>query len=244
MSNGTNGVTNHRRLMVIDDDSVSLAVISLLLESEGYEIMQAIDGAAAIDLLGGCQRHSLPSVFLADLRMPGICGTELAAALRAAVPEAILLAMSATPATVEGYDGFLKKPLDPVALSAALETRLVSSPAAATDQELELDEAVYEKLLRLMPEKAVTEIYEVCLSDARTHAVKMRRASAANDLASVRRMAHTLKGGAGMVGAQKLCAAAAHLELGTYHQRDVPELIDNLLFCCDKLQRILLTKQQ
>jgi HPt (histidine-containing phosphotransfer) domain-containing protein len=70
----------------------------------------------------------------------------------------------------------------------------------------------------------------------------MRSARAANDLASVRRIAHTLKGGAGMVGAQKLAAAAAKLELGDYRKENISELIDNLLFCCDELQRILLTK--
>jgi len=245
MSHGTDDATKYHRIMVIDDDALSLSVICLLLKSDGYEVVPAADGAEAINILGELQPHALPSVLLADLRMPGICGLDLAVSLRAAVPQAILLAMSATPDAAEGYDGFLEKPLDLATLRAALEARKsIPMPTLATDQQPVLNEAVYAKLLGMMPITAVSEIYEVCLNDARARGVEMRSAGAANDLASVRRIAHTLKGGAGMVGAQKLAAAAAELELGDYQKEDISDLIDNLLFCCDQLQRILLTKLQ
>ena len=97
MSRETNGETNHRKLMVIDDDALSLAVISLLLRSDGYDVLQAADGATAIEMLGELRRDALPSILLADLRMPGIHGRDLAVVLRAEVPQATLLAMSATP---------------------------------------------------------------------------------------------------------------------------------------------------
>ncbi|MGA9246397.1 MAG: Hpt domain-containing protein [Silvibacterium sp.] len=243
MPHETNDATKHRRLMVIDDDALSLSVICLLLKSDGYEVVTAADGTEAIKILGELPQDALPFVLLADLRMPGICGLDLAVALRAAAPQATLLAMSATPDAAEGYDGFLEKPLDPTTLRRALEMqRSVPAPAMATDQQPMLDEAVYRKFLGMMPREAVSEIYEVCLNDARTRVVEMRSARAANDLASVRRIAHTVKGGAGMVGAQKLAAAAAELELGDYRKENISELIDNLLFCCDELQRILLTK--
>src|SRR5271155_3509411 len=113
----------HRTLMVIDDDNISLSVISHLLKSDGHEVLQAADGPAALNLLGSMQREELPSVLLADLRMPGLSGQDLAVALRRAAPEATLLAMSATPSAAEGYDAFLKKPLDPATLQAALNGR-------------------------------------------------------------------------------------------------------------------------
>jgi CheY-like chemotaxis protein/HPt (histidine-containing phosphotransfer) domain-containing protein len=246
MSRETNGATNHRRLMVIDDDALSLAVISLLLRSGGYEVVQAADGAAAIEMLGALRPDALPSVLLADLRMPGIRGRDLAVALRAAVPQAKLLAMSATQDVAEGYDGFLKKPLDLAALQAALQPQEspASEPALAPGIQTDLDEAIYAKLLHMMPEAAVREIYETCLSDARARAGEILNASATNDLASIRLIGHAVKGGAGMVGAQKLAAAAALLELGVYQQDDVPKLVDNLLSSCDRLQRILLAKLQ
>jgi HPt (histidine-containing phosphotransfer) domain-containing protein len=186
----------------------------------------------------------MPSVLLADLRMPGISGRDLAVALRAAAPHAKLLAMSATADPADGYDGFLKKPLDLASLQAALLSQESGLPESshAPEPETDLDEAVYAKLLRMMPGEAVREVYETCLSDARARAEGMRVACETNDLASLRLIAHAVKGGAGMVGAQKLAAAAATIELGVYQQDDVPQLVDNLLSSCDRLQRILLAK--
>jgi CheY-like chemotaxis protein/HPt (histidine-containing phosphotransfer) domain-containing protein len=232
--------------MVVDDDELSLSVISLLLKSEGYEVVQAADGASAVEILGRLSPDELPSVLLADLRMPGLSGLDLAIALRQAAPRATLLAMSATPGAADGYDGFLKKPLDVMALRAALDVHRNENPAQAarTSEYLTLDEAVFEKLTHLMPASAVREVYEVCLEDARARGAEMRRAAEANDPVAVRRTAHTLKGGAGMVGAQKLAAAAARLELGVYRNEDVPQLVDNLLCCCDELQLILRNKFQ
>lgn len=251
MSYDEDRAASRRTLMVIDDDAVSLAVLSLLLQAEGYEVMQAPGGSEAIHILAGLKIDSLPSVLLADLQMPGICGAELANALRTLAPQSILLAMSATPDKAEGYDGFLNKPLDLSVLRTAIETRenaaAPESAAAATTTEATtgpaiLDEVIYLRLLRAMPPTAVSEIYTVCLSDARARAAGMRKAATAGDLEGIRQSAHTIKGGAGMVGARKLAAAAAELELGSYRIEDIPHLVDNILFCCDQLQRILLEK--
>jgi CheY-like chemotaxis protein len=247
MSRETNGVAKHRRLMVIDDDDLSLSVISLLLKSHGYEVTQAIDGAAAISVLGSMEPEALPSVLLADLRMPGLSGQDLAVALRRVAPQARLLAMSATPASTpgatEGYDGFLKKPFDPAALKEILEGETNAAPTPAiAGTEHPLEEAVYARLAHMMPAKALRETYEACLNDTRARGAEMRQAGEASDLTSVRQTAHTVKGGAGMIGARKLAAAAAELELGAYQKEDIPRLIDNLLSCCDQLELILLTK--
>ncbi len=232
--------------MVIDDDNISLSVISHLLKSDGHEVLQAADGPAALNLLGSMQQEELPSVLLADLRMPGLSGQDLAVALRRAAPEATLLAMSATPSAAEGYDAFLKKPLDPAALHALLDGQPGPRVTQAVTSDLRpvLDDEVYQKMTRMMPASAVREVYEACLSDVRARAPEMREAAAANDVASVRRIAHTFKGSAGMIGAKQLGSAAAELELGVYQPENVPKLVDNLLSCCDELHRILLNKLQ
>lgn len=240
----SNDATRYGTLMIIDDDDISMSVASLLLESDGYEILQAKGGEAAINLLGGLQPKDLPSVVLADLRMPGLSGPDLAAALRQHAPEARLLAMSATPRRVEGYDAFLKKPLDIASLRAALDGRSEApSETPPSNGTLPvLDEGIYDRMTRLMPPDAVREVYEACLSDVRARSPELRAAGAANDLSFVRRTAHTFKGSAGMIGARKLASVAAELELGEYQPADVSQLIDNLLSCCDELHRMLLTK--
>ncbi len=193
-------------LMIIDDDEISLALVSLLLKSDGYQVMQASSGEAALDLLASLNAGSHPSAFLADLHMPGLSGPALASELRRAVPHARLLAISATPDVAAGYDGFLKKPLDPAALKALLDGHVTPAEPArdAGDDQPALDEAVYQKMSRMMPPSALREVYEACINDARAREQEIRDAAAAGDLPSVRRLAHTLKGSAGMVGARKL----------------------------------------
>ena len=235
----TNG---HPKLMVVDDDDLSLSLASLLLKSDGYEILEASGGAAAVEFLARLQPDALPSVLLVDLRMPGLSGQALASTLRSLAPNARLLAMSATPDPAEGYDAFVKKPLDLASLRAALEGRADSPAPSPIGRQPILDEGVFQRMVRMMPPTAVREVYEACLSDVRARSPEIRTAGAANDLPSIRRTAHTFKGSAGMVGARKLASAAAELELGAYQPDDVPKLVDNLLSCCDELHRILMNK--
>ena len=238
----TDTTTRARRLMVIDDDEISLSLISLLLESEGYKVVQASSGAEALDMLARSDRKSHPSILLADLHMPGLSGAALAAELRRAVPHATLLAMSATPDPAEGYEGFLKKPLDPAAFQALLNGGIAKPDQESNDDRPTLDESVYEKMSRMMPAAALREVYDACLKDTRIRGEEMQAAAASNDLLSLRNLAHAVKGSAGMVGAKKLAAAAAELESGSYNHEQVLPLIRNLLSYCDELHRILLAK--
>jgi len=230
--------------MVIDDDEISLSLISLLLKSEGYDVIEASGGASALELLASLLPSSHPSHVIADLRMPGLSGSALAAELRRFAPQATLLAMSATPDDTDGYDGFLRKPLDLAALQALLDGRASPpEPVETTDNNQPvLDDTVYQKMSRMMSPAALREIYEACMNDVLAREKEMRAAAAANDLPSVRLIAHTLKGSAGMVGARKLASAAAELELGVYEPQKVFELIGNLLSCYTELHRILLAK--
>jgi len=230
--------------MVVDDDVISLSVASLLLSTEGYEILEAHGGAAAVDLLTDLPPEALPSVLLVDLRMPGVSGQDLASTLRRLAPEAKLLAMSATPSHAEGYDAFVNKPLDPASLRAILDGRAGAPdlPLAPNRSQPVLDEGVFQRMAGMMPPSAVREVYEACVNDVRSRSPEMRSAGASNDLRSVRQTAHTFKGSAGMLGARKLASAAAELELGAYRPDDVPKLVDNLLSCCDELHRMLMDK--
>jgi len=229
--------------MVIDDDEISLSLISLILNSEGYEVIPASGGAAAIDTLASLSPRSHPDAVIADLQMPGLCGPALAAELRRASPKAKLLAMSATPGPADGYEAFLEKPLDLAALHAVLNGRgTASEQPPANEDEPALDVAVYEKMARMMSPAALREVYEACLGDAHRRVQEMRVAAEADDLASIPGIAHSLKGSTGMIGARKIALAAAELELGIYNRKQVLALIGNLLSCCDELHRILMAK--
>jgi CheY-like chemotaxis protein/HPt (histidine-containing phosphotransfer) domain-containing protein len=244
MSPSVNHASLGRRLLIIDDDEISLSLISLLLKSEGYDVIEASGGASALELLAPLLPSAYPSHIIADLRMPGLSGSALAAELRRFAPDAKLLAMSATPDGAEGYDGFLRKPLDLAALQAALDGATSKPEPVQPIDETQpvLDESVYQKMSRMMPPAALREVYEACMKDVLAREQEMRAAAAANDLPSVRRIAHTLKGSLGMIGARKLASAAAELELGVYEPQQVFALIGNLLSCYTELHRILLAK--
>lgn len=58
------------RILVIDDDSSIRQVIAYALGDEGYQVDEASDGQAALELVS--QQH--PDLILLDMKMPGIDG--------------------------------------------------------------------------------------------------------------------------------------------------------------------------
>jgi CheY-like chemotaxis protein/HPt (histidine-containing phosphotransfer) domain-containing protein len=203
-----------RRVLAVDDDPVSLAVTAVLLEAEGCLVQQAQNGAQAVDLAFS----NPPDCILADLRMPGLNSTALALSLRKAAPRALLLAMSATPPPhLEGYDAILRKPLSPESLRAALTRR--ASPSNGADrprvphdpkEDAVLDAEIFERLRRAIDPDGLEEVFSVFLKDTHDRLAAMRNA----DPATIRREAHTIKGGASMVGALQISRAAAAIESG------------------------------
>jgi len=240
MAPGPTRTLTPRRILAVDDDPVSLAIAAVLLESDGWTVTQPADGEQALDLLA---HGAPPDCVLADLRMPGLAGPELAHRLHRLVPRAILLAMSATPPpTVEGYHGVLKKPLSLDALGAAFSRR----PAAEADPEAHdndsdadiLDPAVFGGLRRAMSLEALTEIVNAFLEDASARIQAMRSA----DPQTLRRQAHTLKGGAAMVGARQVAQAAAAVELGIDQEGDRRRILDEMEAHCRRAEAILLQR--
>jgi CheY-like chemotaxis protein/HPt (histidine-containing phosphotransfer) domain-containing protein len=226
-----------RRVLAVDDDPVSLAVTAVLLEAEGCAVLQALSGEAALEMAVAYA----PDCVLADLRMPGLSSTALARSLRQVVPSARLFAMSATPPPhLEGYDGILKKPLSPESLQAALtHSTFVANtdtvPPRSADGDSAIDFDVFDRLRRAIQVAGVKEIYDVFLHDTRQRLSAMRSA----DPAAIRREAHTIKGGAGMVGALLVARAAAAVEAGIDDPGDRLRKLDEIEAHCRSTEIIL-----
>jgi len=240
------------RILIVDDDPVSLAIASVLLEAEGCAVVQAESGERALELLAGPDsagpseddRHAgatLPECILADLRMPGISGTELAERLRAAAPQALLLAMSASPPLeVDGYDAVIKKPLQPEALAEALAARkMLPHPRAtadgSSDEGLVLDNAVFERLRGAISPEALEEVISTFVNDTNTRIRTMRSA----DPDTIRREAHTVKGGAAMLGALQVSRTAAAVETGIDDPGARSRKLDEMEAHCRRAEVIL-----
>jgi len=86
---GGAGLSN--RILVIDDEEELRESLQLVLADEGFEVLTAATGEAALELV----ENNPADIVLCDLRMPGIDGMELLPRLRRKMPGATLILMSA-----------------------------------------------------------------------------------------------------------------------------------------------------
>jgi CheY-like chemotaxis protein len=82
----------HGTILVAEDDPAVREVMRLMLESAGYRVVIAVDGAEALELVRA-RMHSLDLV-ISDVVMPRLGGRELSRALREERPELPLLLVS------------------------------------------------------------------------------------------------------------------------------------------------------
>jgi two-component system, cell cycle sensor histidine kinase and response regulator CckA len=116
-------------VLVVEDEVTVRAGIRRLLEHEGYTVLEAEHGAAALQLLEGTAADSI-SLVLTDLRMPVMDGRQLAAALARRRPNMPIVFMSGFTAQlmdlrlVSPHLAFLAKPFRNDDLLAAVKGQL------------------------------------------------------------------------------------------------------------------------
>ena len=116
-------------VLVVEDEDALRASIRRLLSSCGFEVMEAQNGATALQLL---ERESVPkvSLVLTDLRMPVMDGRQLASALARRYPSLPIVFMSGFTAQlmdlrlVSPNLAFLAKPFREAELLAMVRRQL------------------------------------------------------------------------------------------------------------------------
>ena len=118
------GAPNKARILVAEDDPVSRTLICARLQQWGYEVVAAIDGLEAMEVM---RRADAPSLAILDWNMPHMDGLEICRRIRDARRHAyliVLTARSGTESTVEGLragaDDYLVKPFDAEELHARI----------------------------------------------------------------------------------------------------------------------------
>jgi DNA-binding response OmpR family regulator len=117
--------TDPTKVLVIDDDPPIRLLCRVNLEAEGMEVLEAVDGAAGLELA----RTAHPDVILLDVTLPGLDGWEVAAQLASdeRTRSAAIVFLSGHAELRErarelrlGDVAFVMKPFDPAELVATV----------------------------------------------------------------------------------------------------------------------------
>ncbi|PXW99431.1 PAS domain S-box-containing protein [Sphaerotilus hippei] len=261
------------RLLLVEDNIVNREVATELLHSVGLEVDVAENGRIAVDKV----RERSYDLVLMDLQMPELGGLAATQRIRA-LPGRLLppiLALTANAfeedraaCLAAGMSDFITKPVEPQALYATLlkwlppegpqdETAApLVDPGDALDAFLTqlaslpgLDVARGLASLRGAKDKYVglwTQFADLHRHDAR----RVAETLAAGDAPGARRIAHTLKGVAGTMGAMALADAARALETALQDpeagrvrdDRGIPALIEQVALRLDPLLHLVATR--
>jgi DNA-binding response OmpR family regulator len=94
-------MTQHERILVVDDEVNIRRTLSALLQRAGYEVTSAEHGREAIGLLG----QRVFDLMLVDLKMPEIGGMEVVAAARERQPEIAIIVLTGHGSLESAIDG-------------------------------------------------------------------------------------------------------------------------------------------
>jgi CheY-like chemotaxis protein len=117
-----------KRILLVDDEPDVRTSIALILKMEGYEVLTATHGAAALEMLDS----PLPDIVICDFMMPWMNGRELILQLKARedtrdIPT--IMMSGVTPGEPEPWDAFLRKPMDITELLGTIERLLLAGSA-------------------------------------------------------------------------------------------------------------------
>jgi len=105
------------RVLVVEDHSMSLELVTELLQEEGNQVLAATSGDAGLRLAAA----EGPDLILMDLQLPGMTGYEAIRRLKANPATAAIPVLALTGSAMRGddlkvreagADGYLTKPLD------------------------------------------------------------------------------------------------------------------------------------
>ena len=115
------------KVFVIEDDPTIQLCLQILLENEGYIVLQALNGQLALDKLSAVDSKDFPDLVLLDLMLPDVSGEDLLAGILSserltALPVIIMSAAVDASRIAKKFKRLLiKKPFEPDALLEVVE---------------------------------------------------------------------------------------------------------------------------
>lgn len=121
------------KILLVDDEAVIATAVRAYLERDGYRVITAADGRAALQAF----EHERPDLVILDLMLPAVSGWEVCRRIRGAAPTPIILLSARTEETDKvaglkmGADDYVTKPFSPAELVARVEAVLRRTAGAA-----------------------------------------------------------------------------------------------------------------
>jgi two-component system, OmpR family, KDP operon response regulator KdpE len=129
-------MTEHRRILVVDDEPQITRVLRTSLSSQGYDIRVANDGETALEIM----KDWTPDLVITDLSMPNMDGLELCRRLRskAQTPIIVLSVRGEERTKVQaldaGADDYVTKPFGIEELLARVRASLRRAPSVEANE--------------------------------------------------------------------------------------------------------------
>lgn len=126
-------VSDRRTVLVVDDEPDVLLLCRVNLEFEGYHVLEAADGEAALEII----RNDRPDAVLLDVMMPRMDGWQVLDTIKSDralkdIPVVMLTAKVADQDQIRGWSqgaaDYITKPFSPLALSQVLQDVLATDP--------------------------------------------------------------------------------------------------------------------
>ena len=241
------------RLLLVEDNEVNQQVATELLTQAQFEVVVAENGQIALDTLN---RESFDAVLM-DIQMPVMDGYSAARCIRQNSDFDTLPIIAMTANVMErdkqrclnaGMNDHIAKPIDPNALYFTLAKWVAPAKREVPEHLLLLSAQAQQNSLTAdaqLPQiqgincqqgltriggnsKAYHNVLAKFVTNQGSVVTQIRQALSDNEVAEAQRIAHTIKGVAGNIGAEQLAALAAIVETTLNNAEPVQPALDTL----------------
>ena len=240
------------KILLAEDNLINQKMALLILSKMGYRADLAANGLEVIDAL----MRQKYDVVLMDVQMPEMDGLAATKFILKQWPQKIdrprIIAMTASARQEDkdlclaaGMDEYVSKPIDIKELQQVLEKCHSNKPEIKIlDENLPiLDPTILDSLQMLADEddtNLVVEIINSFLNQSAQQLIILKKAILTTELKTVERIAHSLKGASGYMGASRLLKVFSNLE----KQISLNELTDKTQLCELLTKEFELVKEQ
>ncbi len=233
------------RVLLVEDNDLNQQIAKELLLSAGIAVTIADNGKTALELLRSAPDPLPYDLVLMDLQMPVMDGHQATIELRKdpRFKELPIIALTAHAMEEEkqncfdeGMNGHISKPIEPQLLFRMLAGWTKQKPAPDIDSVPMLDAKAGLRRVAGNQKLYANLLQKFCEGQAEVIS-KIRNSSSSGDNISAQRLAHTLKGISGNIGASALQKIADSIEKAAKAGTRFEDLKDKLIECEETFNR-------